>query len=119
MISTRTADLGRGPLVATAIHASLTHEAPSPAPILIPWARLIGGLVALPAVTSVGVITVGGSVDLWVVFADEDDASEAQISLLERDFRTAVGVVPFELHLAILSMMDPANLPHFETVFSR
>jgi hypothetical protein len=79
----------------------------------------MSGLAALPAVTSLGVIAAGGSVDLWVVMADEDDDTEAEISRLERDFRIAVGAVPFELHLALLSMMRPEHLPRFETVFSR
>jgi hypothetical protein len=105
--------------MAAALQASLTHDVLSPVPILIPWARLISGLSALPAVMSLGVIAAGGSVDLWVVMADEDDTAEAEVSRLERAFRIAVGAVPFELHLAVLSMMKPANLPSFETVFSR
>jgi hypothetical protein len=105
--------------MAAALQASLTHDPPPSLPILIPWARLISGLSSLSAVTSLGVIAAGGSVDLWVVMADENDAAEAEISRLEREFRIAVGAAPFELHLAILSMVKPANLPSFETVFSR
>jgi hypothetical protein len=105
--------------MATALHEPLLHDGAPPVPTLIPWARLISGLSALPAVLSLGVIADGGCVDLWVVMADEDDATEAEISRLERDFRIAVGAAPFELHLALLSMMQPELLPRFETVFSR
>ena len=105
--------------MAVALHAPLTHEGPSPVSILIPWARLISGLSVIAAVTTLGVVTAGSSVDLWVVMADEDDAAEAEISRLEREFRIAVGMAPFELHLALLSMMNPARLPDFETVFAR
>jgi hypothetical protein len=105
-------------MIAT-LYEPLTHDGSPRVPTLIPWARLIGGLSALPAVIEIGVIVVGGSVDLWVLLADEDDDTEAEVSRLERDFRVAVGPVPFELHLAPLTIVNRDNVPPFETVFSR
>jgi hypothetical protein len=105
-------------MIAT-LHEPLIHDGSPRVPTLIPWARLIGGLSVLPAVTEIGVIVAGGSVDLWVLMVDEDDAAEADVSRLERDFRVAVGPVPFELHLAPLTMVNRDNVPPFETVFAR
>jgi hypothetical protein len=105
--------------MAATLHELLLEDGASPVPTLIPWARLVSGLSAIGAIIEIGVIVAGGSVDLWVVMADEDDAAEAEVSRLERDFRVAVGPAPFELHLAPLTMVDRANLPRFETVFSR
>jgi hypothetical protein len=105
--------------MATLLHQPLLDDGVPPVPTLIPWARLISGLSAIEAITEIGVVVAGGSVDLWVVMADENDAAEAEVSRLERDFRIAVGPAPFELNLAPLTMVDRANLPPFETVFSR
>ena len=91
----------------------------SPLVPVLPWARLIGGLSAMDAVTKLGVVASGESVDLWVILRDEDDAAEAELSRLEREYRIAVGPSPFELYVAALTMVDETNLPPFETVFSR
>jgi hypothetical protein len=86
---------------------------------LVPWSRLIGGLSAIPTVTKLGVVTLGGAVDLWVLMADEDDAAESEISRLELDYRAAVGPAPFELHVVPLTAVVDTRLPSFETIFSR
>jgi hypothetical protein len=86
---------------------------------LVPWSRLIAGLSAIPAITKLGVVAFGGTVDLWVLMADEDDDAEAEVSRLERDYRVAIGPAPFELHVVPLTGVDEANLPSFETIFSR
>ena len=44
---------------------------------------------------------------------------EYELSRLEREYRTAVGPSPFELYVAALTVVDEANLPPFETIFSR
>jgi hypothetical protein len=86
---------------------------------LLPWARLIGGLSAIEAVPKLGVVAAGENVDLWVILRDEDDAAEAELSRLEREYRIAVGPSPFELYVAALTVVDEANLPPFEIIFSR
>lgn len=91
----------------------------APASPLLPWARLIGGLSAIDAVIRLGVVAVDENVDLWVILRDEDDAAETELSRLEREYRAAVGPSPFELYVAALTVIDEANLPPFETVFSR
>jgi hypothetical protein len=105
--------------MAATLHQPLLDDRASQGPILVTWARLISGLAAIGAITELGVIVAGGSVDAWVEMADEDDAAESEISRLERDFRVAVGPAPFELHPAPLTMVDRASLPRFETIFSR
>jgi hypothetical protein len=87
--------------------------------VLLPWARLIGGLSAIEAVTKLGIVVVGEHIDLWVVLRNEDDAAEAEVSRLEREYRVAVGPAPFELYVAALTVVDEANLPPFETVLTR
>src|SRR5688500_10345206 len=84
---------------------------------LVPWSRLIAGLSAIPKITRLGGAAVGGTVDLWVLMADEEADAEADVSRLERDYRVAVGPTPFELHVEPLTAVDDANLPSFETVF--
>ena len=91
----------------------------SPLVPLLPWARLIGGLSVIEAVTKLGVVADGESIDLWVVLRDEDDAAETELSRLEREYRIAVGPTPFELCVAALTAVDEANLPPFEIIFSR
>lgn len=86
---------------------------------LVAWSRLIAGLSAIDKITRLGVVAFGGTVDLWVLLADEDDDAEAEVSRLERDYRVAVGPAPFELRVVPLAAVDEANLPSFETVFSR
>lgn len=86
---------------------------------LAPWSRLIGGLSAIAAIAKLGVVADSGSIDLWVLLSDEDDAAETEISRLEREYRVAVGPSPFDLHVVALTMVDEANLPPFETIFSR
>jgi hypothetical protein len=92
---------------------------PPAAPALLPWSRLISGLAAVPAITRLGVQAADENVDLWVVLQDEDDAAEAEVSRLEREYRVAVGPSPFELHVVPLTSVDEANLPPFETIFAR
>jgi hypothetical protein len=87
--------------------------------VLLPWARLIGGLAAIEPVVKLGLVATDEGVDLWVVFRDEDDAGEAEVSRLEREYRIATGPSPFELHIVPLTMVDEANLPPFETILTR
>lgn len=87
--------------------------------VLLPWARLIGGLAAIEPMVKLGLVATDEGVDLWVIFRDEDDAGEAEVSRLEREYRVAVGPSPFELHVVPLTMVDEANLPPFETVLAR
>jgi hypothetical protein len=86
---------------------------------LVAWSRLVAGLSTISAITKLGVVAFGGSVELWALMADEDDAAEAEVSRLERDFRVAIGPAPFELRVVPLAAVDEASLPSFETVFSR
>jgi hypothetical protein len=86
---------------------------------LIPWARLISGLSAIEAIVKLGVVAADDNVDLWVIMRDEDDAAEAEVSRLEREYRVATGPAPFELHVVASTMVDEANLPPFETILSR
>jgi hypothetical protein len=87
--------------------------------VLLPWARLIGGLAAVEPIVKLGLVAADESVDLWVIFRDEDDAAEAEVSRLEREYRVAIGPSPFELHIAPLTMINEANLPPFEIIFAR
>jgi hypothetical protein len=106
--------------MAATLHDSLSPVPPtSESPALAPWSRLIGGLSVIPSIVKLGVMAAGGQVDLWVLLADEDDAAEAEVSRLEREYRVAVGQSPFELHVVPLTAIDAASLPPFETVFAR
>jgi len=102
----------------TAAAGSSTSPA-SDAAALVPWSRLIGGLSAIPTIAKLGVVMVGGTVDLWVLMTEEDDAAETEVSRLELDYRAAVGPTPFELHVIPLTAVDETRLPPFETIFSR
>jgi hypothetical protein len=103
----------------TAVGIGTSVAQVSAPPALLPWARLIGGLSAIEAVTKIGIVTAGENVDLWVILCDEDDAAEAELSRLEREYRAAIGPAPFEMYVAALTAVDEANLPPFEPIFSR
>lgn len=110
--------------MAATLHDSTTMAESSLSPAsdvagLVPWSRLIAGLSAISSVTRLGVVAFGGTVDLWVLIADEDDDAEAEVSRLERDYRVAIGPAPFELHVVPLTAIDETSLPPFETIFSR
>lgn len=79
----------------------------------------MGGLSVIPSIAKVGVMAAEGQVDLWVLLADEDDAAEAEVSRLEREYRVAVGPSPFELHVVTPTAIHAASLPPFETIFAR
>jgi hypothetical protein len=103
----------------TAAGSGMSGSPVSAPTALVPWARLIGGLSAVEAIVKLGVVVADDNVDLWVMMRDEDDTAEAEVSRLEREYRVAIGASPFELHVVALTMVDAANLPPFETIFSR
>lgn len=95
------------------------RSATAPSTMLVPWSRLIGGLASIAAVARLGVVETVDAVDLWVVLRDEDDAAEAEVSRLEREYRGAVGAVGFDLHVVWPSAVADAALPPFEPILSR
>lgn len=81
--------------------------------------RLIAGLSTLDGVTKLGPVSASGQVDLRVLLLDEDDATEGEVSHLERECLAAMGPVPFDLYVVPLMAADEANLPPFETILRR
>src|SRR5262245_55879784 len=104
--------------MSVSLHGQATTERDRPSSsastLLLPWARLIGGLATVEPIVKLGLVATDEGLDLWVILRDEDDAAEAEVSRLEREYRVAVGPSPFELHVVPLTMIDVTNLPPFE-----
>lgn len=81
--------------------------------------RLVSRILSLQSVRRIGLAVSGLHVGLWVFLATEDDEVEGRIYLYEREYLTAVGPTPFDLHVVPLDAIDEDVLPELEIVFER
>jgi hypothetical protein len=95
-------------------------RAPSVTPsTLRAFARLLGGIAAVPTVRRVSLAADDPAIDLWVLLRDADPADEERSFLLERDFFATGAELPLEIYVVPPAKVDERNLPSAETFLER
>ena len=86
-----------------------------------PLLRLVAAAWAIPSVQRIALSAERepAQMDLWIFMRDEVGEDEAQIYLLQREFRNADPSCPVEIHVYPLSRIDQEMLPPLKTVLER